>query len=468
MCLLSYFPPGVQPNADALRCGARCNNDGHGFGILIPGRDEIMVFKSMNPTEAVDAFVKARAEHPDGPALFHSRLTTHGDTNTDNCHPFVVNGDPRTVVAHNGILPQDAHPRAIGKTVVEKVAKDGTAYQAVTPVYDERSDTRILAEDLLMKRWRTLDSRHTRKRLTSWLGRGNKILVLTTDPKYKRNSYLFNSELGEWVGGVWYSNGSFRGYGRGTSSYSTGYLPEWLTPGTSASRSEGMDRWDTEWDDADDPWYGYRDEAEYGYVKNSRGYWVPASADRYRNDDASTWPVTLGGSRTGPQKSGTEATKFVTFVTCDLCQAASVDADYGLCLDCYACQDCMSYVSHCECYGTPRLTTYAYGELTKALDRNAPATTVRSFLRAYRRVCATFQGVADKRRDAALREAEAEQARIASGAPKAITVAPATEEVIEQTIDALRAMGDAVVSFSDGLTVGVSADGAVQVHVSTN
>lgn len=460
MCLLSYFPPGVQPDADALRCGARCNNDGHGFGILIPGRDEILVFKSMNPTEAVDAFVKARAEHPDGPALFHSRLTTHGQTSTDNCHPFVVNGDPRTVVAHNGILPHDAHPKKVGTIMVDKVAKDGTPYQVATGIYDDRSDTRILADDLLMKRWPSLDSRHTRKRLTGWLGRGNKILVLTTDPKYKRNSYLFNAELGEWVGGVWYSNSSFRGYGRGTSSYGSGYGSGWYTIGEAYGRSSGLAS--TEWDD---DWDGYEGEAEYGYVKNGRGVWVPPKGERYRNDDPNTWPVTLGGKRTTAQGSeGVKATPWVTFVTCDLCGAGSVDADYGLCLDCYSCQDCCEYIGRCECYGTPRLTAYSYSELIAALDRNAPASAVRLILKNYRRVCATFQAVSDKRRDEALRAQEAEQARVQSATPKALTSAPATPEVISATMDALRAMAEAP-AFSDGPTVGVSGDGRVSVEV---
>lgn len=463
MCLLSYFPPGVQPDADALRCGARCNNDGHGFGIVIPGQDEILVFKSMNPTEAVDAFVKARAEHPDGPALFHSRLTTHGETSTDNCHPFVVNGNPRTVVAHNGILPHDAHPKKIGTTLVNKTAKDGTRYQVATAVYDDRSDTRILADDLLMKRWSTLDSRHTRKRLTAWLGRGNKILVLTTDPKYKKQSYLFNAELGEWVGGVWYSNSSFRGYGRGASGYGSGYGAGWYTVGSSYGRSEGVD---TEWDD-DDSWRGYEGEAQYGYVKNARGVWVLAPRRSNDNDDPATWPVTLGGSKPKGDEP-VKATAWVTFVSCDLCEQASVDADYGLCLDCYSCQDCYEYIGRCECYGTPRLASYAYSQLIAAMDRNAPASAIRPILRNYRRVVATFQSLDNRRRDEALREAEAEQARLGSATPKAITTAPASEEVISATMEALRSLGDAVTRFSDSSTVGVSSDGRVSVEVSTN
>lgn len=452
MCLLTYFPAGVLPDADALRCGAQCNNDGHGFGIVVPGQDEILVFKSMNPAEAIDEFVRLRTQYPDGPALFHSRLTTHGNTSVDNCHPFVVNGDPRTVVAHNGILPHDAHPKKIGTTVINKVGKDNVPYQVITGVYDDRSDTRILADDLLMTRWSNLDSRHARKRLTRWLGRSNKILVLTTDPAYRRNAYLFNSELGEWVGGVWYSNSSFRGYGRGASGYGTWYGSGVFPAGT--GRVASALGYGTEWDDDWD--MPYDGEAQYGYVKNDRGVWVPPTRDRFRNDDPATWPVTLGGTRTAPQGSGKASgpSRFVTFVTCDLCQAQSVDAEYGLCYDCHSCADCVSHVSQCGCYGSPRPYSYTYLELLKALDRNAPSATVRMSLRDYRRVCATFQGVADERR--ARQEAQE--------GPKELTVAPASEDVISATVASLKAMADAP-AFSDGVSVGVSSDGAVQVTV---
>ncbi|MFE7803032.1 hypothetical protein [Nocardia sp. NPDC057440] len=64
----------------------------------------------------------------------------------ENCHPFVVGGDPRTVLAHNGIL---AHPSS----------------------GDPRSDRRIAAEDLLPRRpFGSLDSWAGHERLERWLG----------------------------------------------------------------------------------------------------------------------------------------------------------------------------------------------------------------------------------------------------------------------------------------------------------
>jgi predicted glutamine amidotransferase len=441
MCLLTYLPPNVQPDAVALLTGARANSDGHGYAIVVPGEDAVRIGKSMDAATLVAEFVALRAQYPDGPALFHSRLTTHGATDVDNCHPFVVNGDPRTVVAHNGILCAEAHPKPIGTQKVTKFTKAGGEYEVTQMIYDDRSDTRILADDLLMSRWPTLDSRHTRKRLTRWLGRNNKILVLTTDPAYRRASYLFNAELGMWQKGAWYSNTSFRGYGRGSTVVDSSWWREWDKTGsrTSAVRSS-VDEADREgWE-----------EFHYGYRKNARGYWEPSTDERWKNpvdwedyddyvdresrkaDDAASWPTTLGGTRVVAESGA-----YIKFVTCDLCGTGNADPETGLCLDCWACQDCYEYLSGCHCYGTPRPSAIAYKRLTEALDHVLPATIIRTRLKDYRAVCASF----DALREASSRNAAARKA--SDRGPLAIT-AKGSETALSATQSA-HAEIDAVV-----------------------
>jgi predicted glutamine amidotransferase len=99
---------GVQPDTDALLTGALVNADGHGFAIVAGRRlDRLIVQRGLDGEAVIDAFIAARLQHPQGPALFHSRLATHGDTTLDNCHPFTLGGDTRTVLAHNGVLPAE-------------------------------------------------------------------------------------------------------------------------------------------------------------------------------------------------------------------------------------------------------------------------------------------------------------------------------------------------------------------------
>jgi glutamine amidotransferase len=181
--MLTYIPNGVEIDSDALWNGGISNPDGHGYAIA---SGSLMIMgKSLNLGDAIDKFMAARDEH-NGPALFHSRWATHGGINVGNCHPFLVGGSFRTVVAHNGILPREAHPRN----------------------NDPRSDTRKFADDILPKRFRRLDKPNVRTALTQWCGRGNKLVILTVDRRYQKNAYLINENVGNWDSGtgIWYSN----------------------------------------------------------------------------------------------------------------------------------------------------------------------------------------------------------------------------------------------------------------------
>ena len=189
MCLLSYFQPGAEVNIEHLCTGARNNPDGHGFA-LINSDNRLEVFKSMEFAETLARFVAARNANPDTDALFHSRITTHGLTSVENVHPFRAgrNGKHGNIlVAHNGILPVSAQPDK----------------------GDPRSDTRLFAEDMFMGMFKDLDSPKVVRRLESWLTSYNKLVVLTTNPQYKRRAYILNESRGEWVKGVWHSNDSY-------------------------------------------------------------------------------------------------------------------------------------------------------------------------------------------------------------------------------------------------------------------
>ncbi|MGW4371990.1 hypothetical protein ACWEKT_40945 [Nocardia takedensis] len=188
MCMLTFFKPDAAPDLAALRNGAATNPHGHGYALITD--DTITVGHSLDPETALGEFAALRIEYPHGPALFHSRYATHGEHTTDNCHPFGVGGDPRTVLAHNGVLPSEVHP---GRG-------------------DQRSDTRIAAEDFLPRQpFGSLDSWAGREALEKWL-RTDKLVLLTLDPAYRHRAYVFNEARGHWdtEAGIWYSNLDFR------------------------------------------------------------------------------------------------------------------------------------------------------------------------------------------------------------------------------------------------------------------
>lgn len=187
MCILSYLPPNTPVDVDGLFNGGLNNPDGHGWAIA--AGEFVVTGKSLDLAEALDEFVGEREHYPDGPALFHSRWATHGSVRIDNTHPFPMGGSPQTVVAHNGILPKSAHP-----------AKG-----------DDRSDTRKFAEEILPRQFRRLDRASVQHALSQWCGRGNKLVILTVDPRYRRSAYIVNEAAGEWdrETGIWHSNGDY-------------------------------------------------------------------------------------------------------------------------------------------------------------------------------------------------------------------------------------------------------------------
>lgn len=187
MCILSYLPPNTDVDTEGLFNGGLANPHGHGWAI-VAGK-AIVMGKSLELSEALDEFIAAREQHPAGPALFHSRWATHGSVSTDNVHPFLVGRSPLTVVAHNGILPKSAHP-----------AKG-----------DDRSDTRLFADEILPSRYRRLDRVNVQRALANWCGKFNKLVILTVDPRYRRSAYIVNEGVGEWdtKTGIWHSNGDY-------------------------------------------------------------------------------------------------------------------------------------------------------------------------------------------------------------------------------------------------------------------
>jgi predicted glutamine amidotransferase len=189
MCLLVFMPEGITASKQSLENGAYYNDDGFGWAIRTP--DKILVGKDMDFAKAYDEFMAARSSY-NGDALFHMRITTHGATSLDNCHPFYVGKDSLSVVAHNGMLPVEP-------------AKG-----------DKRSDTRIFAETLLPKRGGIsfLNGDESVSKLSKWAA-GSKLAFLSVNPASKWRYVLINSEDGVWVEdgddkGVWFSNNSYK------------------------------------------------------------------------------------------------------------------------------------------------------------------------------------------------------------------------------------------------------------------
>lgn len=226
MCILSYLPANVRGDEMDLLNGAIANPHGHGWAIT--NGDHILMGKGMKAENVIDEFADMRKRYPAGHALFHSRWATHGNVDTDNCHPFYVggtNGTARTstgltVVGHNGILPCIPHHD------------------------DKRSDTRLFADEILSTKYRRLDKKRAFEALTGYIGRANKLVILTVDPRYRQNAYVVNERAGHWDSGtgVWHSNYDYVGYAKYAGcSYAKGYTSPYATIGAPSRVTETVD-----------------------------------------------------------------------------------------------------------------------------------------------------------------------------------------------------------------------------------
>ena len=112
-------------------------------------------------------------------SAIHFRISTHGKTNTNNCHPFRINDDIGFI--HNGII-----------RMVETDKK--------------QSDTSMF-NDTILKRLPSNFIRNTGicDLIEESIGT-SKLVFLDNKGQY----LISNESLGHWDGNVWYSNDSYR------------------------------------------------------------------------------------------------------------------------------------------------------------------------------------------------------------------------------------------------------------------
>ena len=164
-----------------------CKNP-HGFGFAIDTGTGIISERSMSAKKSIARFLELREQYPNGYAMWHARYATHGVKNELNCHPFKVVGEHDTYLAHNGVL--DIH----------------------IPKGDKRSDTRIMAEELLPRLGgvSALDDDYVYDMISSWAS-GSKVAIMTNDPSAQYKIYIINESLGSWDdNGIWWSNNSHK------------------------------------------------------------------------------------------------------------------------------------------------------------------------------------------------------------------------------------------------------------------
>ena len=223
MCLAIYKPASTRPDWEAYRNGHSSNKDSWGFAAVVDGQ-----LVTLCGIGDFAEFREAFEPYADRQAIIHFRWSTHGKTDLDNCHPFLVHDD--LAVIHNGII---------------SIKCDVDA---------DRSDTWHFNELVLRPMHRRDPDFFTRSdvRFTQELAHeSSKFCFIRADGEYA----IWNESAGKWdADGHWYSNnshqssyGRYIGFSRSTATYTKPY--------TTPSHTRG-------WDMDDDCWWRKKEEQE--------------------------------------------------------------------------------------------------------------------------------------------------------------------------------------------------------------
>ena len=214
MCIIAAKPAGVKmPSRDTIRTMWAGNPDGAGVMYAQDGKVRIdKGFMKLSDLEAhLDKLERSLDLTATGVVL-HFRITTHGGTCPENCHPFpltdslarlrMTHTSTTVGIAHNGIIPITPRDQTTSDTM-EYIASQLAPLGRALPGFWKNQDAMTMIQNAI----------HSR------------MVFLTGDGElYMTGDFVEHD-------GVFYSNRSFEGYGRR-------YAPCYAWGG-----------WDT-WDDA--------------------------------------------------------------------------------------------------------------------------------------------------------------------------------------------------------------------------
>ena len=220
MCIIASVPRGRALNEEQI--DKMWNRNSHGGGIAWIEDGKVKVYKSLKLKPIKEMILEIQKQEPSD-ILVHMRIKTNGRVCLENCHPFHI--DTQTVFAHNGIMPREFHPPA--------------------KLEDDISDTRWFGQIVLEHiKLTALDDSRFIEVLEDMIGRYNKLVILTANPKLHHESYIINESSGEWHDGIWFSNDSYKPFSQkmtfGTRAYVDGGSSN-LSDGANCSVNFGTD-----------------------------------------------------------------------------------------------------------------------------------------------------------------------------------------------------------------------------------
>ena len=160
MCIIAAKPTGVQPpDASTLRKMWDANSDGAGFMYNMNGKVNIqkglMTFEDF--TKAWNKLSKS-VDMKKTAIVLHFRITTHGGTKPENCHPFPISDNVEVLkrlhittdlgVAHNGII-DSVIPRKDISDTMEYIATQLAPLKKALPRFYENKHAMLMVKNAI-------------------------------------------------------------------------------------------------------------------------------------------------------------------------------------------------------------------------------------------------------------------------------------------------------------------------------
>lgn len=162
MCIIAAKAANIpMPSRETIRTMWNGNRDGAGFMYVEKGKVRIekgfMAYESFE--KALDK-LEARLDLTRTPVVMHFRITTHGGTKPENCHPFPITDSIGALkkltcstdlgVAHNGIIP--ITPRRGISDTMEYIASQLAPLKRAMPRFYTNKDAMLLVKNAIESR----------------------------------------------------------------------------------------------------------------------------------------------------------------------------------------------------------------------------------------------------------------------------------------------------------------------------
>lgn len=175
MCIAILKPKDKVLSEDTLRICNEANPDGCGFAYI--DNNQVIIKKFLDFERFLEEYKKVEGMSN---MLIHFRITTHGGTNIDNTHPFILNS--RMALIHNGII-SGYGDKGEGKS-------------------DTRDFIDKVIGNITHKMWKNPSFRELVGNAIGY----SKLAILDISGEY----YIINEDRGSWDDGIWYSNTSYK------------------------------------------------------------------------------------------------------------------------------------------------------------------------------------------------------------------------------------------------------------------